>query len=90
MCWEVRWKEERFWGQNRKDGFLVESGPSEEPRTIKRDEEGRENGRMQRDGCTATMCAHLTLESCPFLCRSFCMMSSSSCLFTSCSYLDLE
>lgn len=44
----------------------------------------------REDRWAATTCAHFTLESCPFLCRSFCTMFSSSCLFTSCSYLDLE
>lgn len=44
MCWEVRWREERSWGQSREEGFLVEMGPSEEPGTIKRD--GEEGERM--------------------------------------------
>lgn len=52
----------------------------------RREREWRDTG----DRCTATTRAHLTLGSCPFLCRSFCTMFSSSCLFTSCSYLDLE
>lgn len=50
VCWEVRWREERSWGQSRKEGFLVEAGPSEEPGTIKWD--GEEGERMV--GCRET------------------------------------
>lgn len=48
MCWEVRCREERPWGQIRKEGFLVDRGVSlREAWEHQRDDEGRENGQSE-------------------------------------------